>query len=115
MNAVVKELDRIRRYCAKPGWNGYGAHEISIPSWDNAKRLAETVFATMPPHHVGIDNLTGHVSFQWGDLRRRSLTLYIGTNVEDAVSCLNGVAGQFSRRAVRVDAPELLREVEACR
>lgn len=115
MNTVIKELNRIRSHCAKNGWNGYGAHRVSTSSWNNAKRLVETVLAGVPPPHVGVDNLTGRVSFQWGDLRRRSLTLYIGSDASDPIKCLQGVAGVFSQKLIRACDSELLREVEACK
>lgn len=115
MTSTVQKLMRLREHCALPNWNGYHAHPISVSSLNNAKRLAETVFVNLPDPHVGVDNLTGQISFQWGDLRRRSMTLFIGANANDPIQCLKGNAGVFSKESFSEDAPSLVKEVEECR
>lgn len=114
MNATLLELARLSKHCNHPGWNGYNAKAISLSAVNKAKSLATTVLHDLPPPHVGVDNLTGRISFQWGDLRRRSLTMYISGDA-DKFPYVKGLSGVFTRGCISDDFSEVMKEVEACR
>lgn len=115
MNSFLKELSDVREHCARPDWDGYNARSISLPSFEMAERFARTHTGRCKTPSVGVDALTGFVSFRWGSIRRNYLSLTFSTDDLNSVTCLVGDNGVFSERRVLIDSAEFNQLMEGCR
>lgn len=115
MNPVLKELSEVREHCSRPDWDGYHAHPISLTSLERAEQFARAKIGGCSVPSVGVDALTGVVSFRWGSIRRNYLSVTFSNDGVDAVTCLIGENGVFSERKVSVDSAEFGRIMEGCR
>lgn len=61
---VLEALENIYQECSIDNWDGYGAVSINIHSYNNARKLIETLPINIPIPEATIDP-GGNIAFEW--------------------------------------------------
>jgi hypothetical protein len=74
---LLDELNALCKEASLRGWDGYGAHPMSIGAYDFARTFIKTLPTTAPLPEVSADP-DGEVSLDWFFGPRRALTVSVG-------------------------------------
>jgi hypothetical protein len=74
---VYDKLTFMEKQCARPGWDGYGAEEVSPETIAIAKQFLDALAPRLPTPTVGAEP-DGQITFEWSRSPRDVLSVSVG-------------------------------------
>ena len=77
LDAVIRELERVRRECATKDWDGYNADPVREESYSSAMQFAQLLPSAVPSPEV-YATPDGDVCFEWYETKNKVFTVGVG-------------------------------------
>lgn len=107
---TLDELVEVAEECARPGWDGYGALPISHETYRHAYLFVEAFPLDMPMPKV-VAEPDGHLSFEWYQNPRRTLSVSVSEEGDLHYSALIGRSTAYGTEAFYSEVPRVILEL----
>lgn len=77
LEAILGDLERVRRECSTQDWDGYNANPVSDKSYSSAMQFARLLPAEAPSPDICADP-KGNIMFEWEKERGYVFSVIIG-------------------------------------
>ena len=93
--------------CAESNWDGYGALEVDLYSFNEASRFIQILPTTIPEPEVSVDP-DGEMSFEWYLTPRKVFSVSIGARNEITYAGLYGINKSYGREYFGDEIPKAI-------
>jgi hypothetical protein len=105
---ALADLDDLMLECHLPGWDGYGAHAVSVYAYDTAKLFIESLPSDFPAPTISADT-DGCVTFEWRRSARRILLVSVHPNFRIDYAALFGTSKHYGSEPFFGQLPKAVR------
>lgn len=105
-----EELSNVAEQCALSNWDGYGAAPVSKETLRQADRFLETFPLGTPAPSVGAEP-DGHITFEWYQSPRRTLSVSVSPEGELHYAALLGLSKAYGTEPFFGDMPQAILEL----
>lgn len=111
------ELAEVWEECSVPDWDGYDAYPVTADAFENATRFLLALPLGIPVPAVGAEP-DGHITLEWYQSRRRTLSVSVSPDGELYYAALLGPGRASGREPFFGEVPktilELIERVYSC-